>query len=68
MLVIDPEECIDCGLCEPTCPVQAITPSEAVPAEQRAFVAINGAWADGVEAVNRLVADFLADRGRGADR
>lgn len=24
MLVIDPDECIDCGVCEPTCPVNAI--------------------------------------------
>jgi NAD-dependent dihydropyrimidine dehydrogenase PreA subunit len=63
MLVIDPEECIDCGLCEPACPVSAITPAEAVPAGQRAFVAINAAWADGVEAVNRLVADHLAGPG-----
>ena len=26
MLVIDPEECIDCGVCEPECPVEAIQP------------------------------------------
>ncbi len=26
MLVIDPEECIDCGVCEPECPVEAIHP------------------------------------------
>ncbi|WP_420103991.1 ferredoxin FdxA [Bosea sp. (in: a-proteobacteria)] len=26
MLVIHPEECIDCGVCEPACPVQAIRP------------------------------------------
>jgi ferredoxin len=24
MLVIDPDECIDCGVCEPECPVEAI--------------------------------------------
>ena len=64
MLVIDPEECIDCGLCEPTCPVSAITPAEAVPAGQRPFVDINAAWTDGVEAVDRLVADYLASRDR----
>ena len=27
MLVIDPEECIDCGGCEPECPVEAIKPN-----------------------------------------
>ena len=32
MLVIDPEECIDCGACEPECPWQAIYEEEAVPA------------------------------------
>lgn len=26
MLVIDPDECIDCGVCEPECPVEAIKP------------------------------------------
>jgi ferredoxin len=26
MLVIDPEECIDCGICEPSCPIDAIFP------------------------------------------
>ena len=28
MLVINPEECIDCGVCEPECPVEAIIPDE----------------------------------------
>ncbi len=26
MLVIDPDECIDCGVCEPECPAEAILP------------------------------------------
>jgi ferredoxin len=26
MLVINPDECIDCGVCEPECPVEAIKP------------------------------------------
>lgn len=26
MLVIDPEECIDCGVCDPECPAEAIVP------------------------------------------
>ena len=32
ILVIDPEECIDCGACEPECPVEAIFPEDALPA------------------------------------
>ena len=28
MLVINPEECIDCGVCEPECPEEAITPED----------------------------------------
>lgn len=34
MLVIHPEECIDCGLCEPHCPVDAIVP-DSYPEGQR---------------------------------
>ncbi|MBX3514447.1 MAG: ferredoxin family protein [Xanthobacteraceae bacterium] len=29
MLVINPDECIDCGVCEPECPVEAIRPDTA---------------------------------------
>ena len=47
MLVIDPEECIDCGACEPECPVEAIAPQDAVPAEWEPFVEINAAWVEG---------------------
>ena len=60
MLVIDPGECIDCTLCEPVCPVEAITPAEGVPPGQREFIAINAAWGDGPEVVNRLVAEYRA--------
>ncbi|ANM31897.1 ferredoxin [Acidobacteria bacterium Mor1] len=31
MLFIDPAECIDCGACEPACPVEAIFEEDAVP-------------------------------------
>ncbi len=40
-LAIDPEECIDCTLCEPECPVQAIYPEDDVPSDQQAFTALN---------------------------
>ena len=44
MLVIDPEECIDCGACEPECPVEAIFPEDALPDKWEPFVKINAAW------------------------
>jgi NAD-dependent dihydropyrimidine dehydrogenase PreA subunit len=40
-LYIHPDECIDCGACEPECPVTAIFAEENVPANQRHFVQIN---------------------------
>ena len=40
-LVIDPEECIDCTLCVPECPVDAIYADDDVPADQEAFIALN---------------------------
>jgi len=40
-LVIDPDECIDCTLCEPECPINAIYPEDDVPAGQEMFVALN---------------------------
>ncbi|MEO5622664.1 MAG: ferredoxin FdxA [Dokdonella sp.] len=40
-LVIDPQECIDCTLCEPECPAVAIFPEDDVPAGQESFIALN---------------------------
>ena len=47
MLVIDPGECIDCGACEPECPVEAIYPGDALPEKWLAFVQVNAVWTDG---------------------
>ncbi len=41
MLVIDPEECIDCTLCEPECPVEAIYSEDELPEEHNKFLALN---------------------------
>lgn len=41
MLAIDPEECIDCALCEPECPVNAIYAEDDVPEDQKEFIALN---------------------------
>jgi len=40
-LVIDPDECIDCTLCEPECPAEAIVPEDDVPEEQVHFIELN---------------------------
>src|ERR1700740_1160489 len=40
-LTIDPDECIDCAVCIPECPVNAIYAEEDVPADQQNFVKIN---------------------------
>src|SRR5699024_1044604 len=40
-LVIDPEECIDCTLCIPECPAEAIFQDDAVPEDQQDFLRIN---------------------------
>jgi ferredoxin len=41
MLVIDPDECIDCAVCIPECPVNAIYAEEDVPADQMHFIKLN---------------------------
>ena len=41
MLVIDPDECIDCTLCEPECPVNAICSEDDVAEGQQQFLPLN---------------------------
>jgi len=41
MLFINPDECIDCGLCEPECPVNAIFADTDVPDKWQHFTALN---------------------------
>ena len=45
-LVIHPDECIDCGLCEPECPIEAIYSDDELPDNQIEFVEINAKLAD----------------------
>ena len=40
-LVINPNECIDCGLCEPECPVDAIFSEDELPPDQIQFIELN---------------------------
>jgi ferredoxin len=41
MLVIDPDECIDCTLCEPECPVDAIKSEDDLTEDQVQFLKLN---------------------------
>ena len=40
-LAIDPDECIDCSLCVPECPVEAIYSEDDVPDDQKGYIALN---------------------------
>jgi ferredoxin len=40
-LVIDPDECIDCAVCVPECPVNAIYAEDDVPGDQQSFIKLN---------------------------
>ena len=44
ILYIDPDEWIDCGACEPACPVTAIFEEDDVPDEEKAYTEINALW------------------------
>lgn len=44
MCYIEPDECIDCAVCESACPVGAIFKDEDVPADVAEFTAINELW------------------------
>tara|TARA_B100001113_G_scaffold190546_2_gene156165 strand:- start:2501 stop:3106 length:606 start_codon:yes stop_codon:yes gene_type:complete len=48
-LVIHPDECIDCGLCEPECPIEAIFADDELPSDQIEFIEINAKLADAYE-------------------
>ncbi|NJK88055.1 MAG: ferredoxin family protein [Myxococcales bacterium] len=47
MLVIDPDECIDCGACEPECPTTAIFSEDDLPEKWSEFVELNRRLASG---------------------
>ena len=46
MLVIHPDECIDCALCEPECPVDAIYSEDELPEDQEDFLDLNAELAE----------------------
>jgi NAD-dependent dihydropyrimidine dehydrogenase PreA subunit len=48
MLYIHPDECVDCGACEPVCPVEAIYYEDDVPEEWKPFIDANAQVFDGI--------------------
>ncbi len=46
-LYINPQECIDCGACEPECPVEAIFEESALPAEWKQYTEMNAKYFEG---------------------
>jgi len=54
MLVIDPDECIDCTLCEPECPVNAIKSEDDVPDHHRHFIELNAELAKIWPVINEM--------------
>ncbi len=55
MEYIDPDECIDCGACEPVCPVTAIFAEDDLPEDQAAYADININWFKDPDAVRARV-------------
>mgnify|MGYP002835271371 CR=1 FL=1 len=51
MLVIHPDECIDCGVCEPECPVEAISDDSAEDAQK--WIDINREYAEKWPNINK---------------
>ncbi|NRF71276.1 ferredoxin family protein [Aquincola sp. S2] len=55
-LVIDPDDCIDCALCVPECPVSAIFAEEDVPGDQQDFTPLNAELAQVWKPITRTKA------------
>lgn len=52
-LVIDPDECIDCSLCVPECPANAIFAEDDLPQDQKQFIALNAELAKQWKVINQ---------------
>ena len=59
MCYIEPNDCIDCGVCEGACPVGAIFEEAAVPRESVEFTEINALWFENKLAARARVDVFI---------
>ena len=64
MAAVHPDECIDCGACQPECPVAAIVPDGDLTPEQARFAAVNATLREGPEAAATALMAALAGPGR----
>ena len=59
MCFIEPDECIDCAVCEGACPVGAIFRDTSVPAEEAAFTQINALWFSDADTARQQIEVFM---------
>ncbi|RHW24080.1 ferredoxin family protein [Nocardioides immobilis] len=62
MLYIQPDECVDCGACEPVCPVEAIFFEDDVPEETARFTRLNAEFFDDLGSPGGAANSNFADR------
>ena len=60
MLVIDPDDCIDCGACVPACPVEAIFTESTVPAQWSGYIELNATKAIALKAAGQQITKHQA--------
>ena len=63
ILYINPEECIDCGACEPACPVTAIFVDYDVPEQWAGYTDVNSLWFKDKAAARARVDELVAATG-----
>ena len=56
MLVIDPDECIDCTLCEPECPAEAIKSEDDLTDDEQKYLELNTELSKGWPVINEMKA------------
>jgi NAD-dependent dihydropyrimidine dehydrogenase PreA subunit len=61
-LYIDPEACIDCGACEPVCPVKAIYADNDLPPKWRVYSGIDALWYQDKEAARAKISALKVQR------
>jgi NAD-dependent dihydropyrimidine dehydrogenase PreA subunit len=52
---------MNCGACEPECPVEAIFPEDALPDKWDPFIKINYAYGEGMDVVNKLTEEYATE-------